>query len=96
MSDNLNNLVGAALGLYVVHEILHDGRTGKKLGVVHARSKKHAVEILSKFKKLPNKVRVFHGKRVKGSKKKERHYAERPVKRSNEEFGGINVTMPRI
>lgn len=25
MNDNLNNLVGAALGLYVVHEILHDG-----------------------------------------------------------------------
>jgi hypothetical protein len=77
MSSAFGGILGAALGLYVIHEILHDGRTGRKLGVVHARNKKHAVQILSKFKKLPNKVRVFHGKPVKGSRKKETHYGQR-------------------
>jgi len=92
-ANGFGGLVGAALGLYIIHEVLKDGRTGRKLGVVHARSKKHAVEILSKMKKLPNHVRVFHGKPVKGSKKKVKHYAQR----DKDEIGfNVNVTMPRL
>ena len=98
MSSNgsgFGGLLGAALSLYVIHEILHDGRTGRKLGIVHARSKKHAVQILSRFKKLPDKVRVFKGKKVKGSKKKERHYAERKERVSTKPGYGFQIKVPR-
>ena len=100
-SGALGGILGATLGLYVIHEVLHDGRTGRKLGVVHARNEKHAVKVLSHFKKLPPRVRVFPGKKVKGSHKKEPHYAPKPhrshTRRVRNEFGtNFNVKMPRL
>lgn len=90
-SNGLGGLLGAALSLYVIHEVLKDGRTGRRLGYVRARSIHHAKQLISKRKDLPNHVRVFYGKDIPGRKKK----VTKHVKKSGFGFSA-NVTMPRL
>lgn len=85
-SGMLGGVLGVALGLYVVHEITKDGKTGRRLGTVRAKSERHAIKELWKRRSLPRKVRTFKRKAVKIS-----------YKNSNGSFGeSFNVTMPRL
>lgn len=59
MSDGLGGLLGAALGLYVIHEVLKDGKTGRRIGYVRARSVHHAKQIISRKKKIFLIMSVF-------------------------------------
>lgn len=101
MSSNglgvVGGLLGAALTLYVIHEVLRDGRTGRRIGHVYARSKAHAKHLIQKKMdkgKFPDHVRVLYGKDLLKGHTKKLH-----TKSYNSRSGvgiNVNVRMPRL
>jgi hypothetical protein len=93
-SSGFGGLFGLALGLYVIHEVLHDGRTGRRLGYVRARSKSHAKQLIQKKVdggRYPPHVRVLYGKDIPSHKNKTRSSTH-----SNSLSKSFHITVPRI
>lgn len=60
------------MALFEITKITKSGKTGKRLGIVKANSKRNAIDVLGKFKDIPDTVRVFPVKLIRNNNRKKR------------------------
>lgn len=53
------------MGFFEVTKVSRSGKTGRRIGIVKAKSMYRAVNLLHENKKMPKRVRVFKVKLIK-------------------------------